>query len=324
MTTRVLVTGAGALLGQGVMRAIRTSGRPIDIIAVDPSPLAAGLYWTDRAHLVPMADSPEYIPRLREIISAERPRVILVGTDVELPKLARHRHELEADFDLDVLVSSPDVIGIANDKYRTFEFLRGNGFAHLDTVLAEDAQTLVERVGFPLIVKPRVGSRSVGVSRVNDGEELEYALRKTTDAVVQEVAGPDDREYTAGTVCLDGVCKACIVMRRDLRDGNTFRAWVENSEDLARQVMALGDALNSHGPANFQFRVDDENRARVFEINARFSGTTPLRAKAGFNEVLMCIDWLTDQVPIVQPTVEQIVILRHWSETVVPPSDLIG
>lgn len=323
MKTRVLVTGAGALLGQGIMRAIRSSGKPTEIIAVDPSPLSAGLYWADGAHLIPMADSPEYMPRLREILNAERPQVVLAGTNVELLKLARHQQELEADYDLHVLVSSPEVVSIANDKYRTFEFLKANGFPFPDTVLAEDAQALVERAGFPLIVKPRVGARSVGVFRVSDRAELDDALRKSEDALVQEVAGPHDREYTAGVVCFDDVCNACIVMRRDLRDGNTYRAYVEESEDLARQVRALGEALKPHGPVNFQFRVDDRNRVKVFEINARFSGTTPLRAKAGFNEVQMCLDWLIDGVPVVQPTIEKKIFLRHWSETVICPSDLI-
>jgi len=321
--TRVLVTGAGALLGQGVIRAIRSSGMPIEIIAVDPSPLSAGLYWADRAHLVPMADSPEYLPRLREILAADRPQVVMVGTDPELQKLAQDRPELEETFDLSVLVSSPEVVRITNDKYRTFEWLKAAGFEYPDTVLADGAQELVERAGFPLIVKPRVGSRSVGVIRVHDQEELARALRKTRDAVVQEVAGPDDREYTAGVVCFDGVCRASIVMKRELRDGNTYRAFIETSEDLDRQVRELGDALGPHGPANFQFRVDEENRVRVFEINGRFSGTTPLRALAGFNEVQMCIDWLVDRVPVVQPEIQNRVFLRHWSETVISPQDLI-
>jgi carbamoyl-phosphate synthase large subunit len=323
MKTRVLVTGAGALLGQGIMRAIRSSGKPAEIIAVDPSPLSAGLYWADGAHLIPMASSPDYMPRLREILDAERPQVVLVGTDVELLQLARHRRELEADFDLQVLVSSLEVVSIADDKYRTYEFLKANGFPFADTVYAEDAQALVERVGFPLIVKPRVGARSVGVSRVNDQAELDEALSKLDDALVQAVAGPDDQEYTAGVVCFDGVCNACIVMRRELRDGNTYRACVEDSEDLTRQVRALAEALNPHGPVNIQFRVDDRNRVRVFEINARFSGTTPLRAKAGFDEVQMCLDWLIDGVPVVQPTIEKKIFLRHWSETVICPADLI-
>ena len=44
---KILVTGAGALLGQGVIRAIRASKLNATVIAVDPSPLSAGLYWAD-------------------------------------------------------------------------------------------------------------------------------------------------------------------------------------------------------------------------------------------------------------------------------------
>jgi len=50
---KVLITGAGALLGQGIIRALRNSDLNATIIAVDPDPLAAGLYWADAAYLVP-------------------------------------------------------------------------------------------------------------------------------------------------------------------------------------------------------------------------------------------------------------------------------
>src|SRR3546814_995014 len=76
-------------------------------------------------------------------------------------------------------------------------------------------------------------------------------------------------------------------MRRDLRDGNTYRAYVADYPELNDQVRMLGRALQPHGPANFQFRTDADGTPCVFEINARFSGTTPLRAMAGFNEVEM-------------------------------------
>jgi|SRR5947207_14334311 len=54
----VLVTGAGSLLGRGILRA---SSLRLRIIAADSSPLSAGLYWADAAHLVPLADRPEYL-----------------------------------------------------------------------------------------------------------------------------------------------------------------------------------------------------------------------------------------------------------------------
>ena len=70
-------------------------------------------------------------------------------------------------------------------------------------------------------------------------------------------------------------------------------------------------------PANFQFRIDKFGVPKVFEINGRFSGTTPLRAHAGFNEVEMCIRKVLWDEPIVQPDILSVTILRHWSETVI-------
>jgi carbamoyl-phosphate synthase large subunit len=81
----------------------------------------------------------------------------------------------------------------------------------------------------------------------------------------------------------------------------------------------LANALQAYGPANFQFRLTPDGEVKVFEINARFSGTTPLRAHAGFNEVEMVIDNLLEGKSIQQPTIKPLVILRHLSETVVTP-----
>lgn len=49
-------------------------------------------------------------------------------------------------------------------------------------------------------------------------------------------------------------------------------------------------ALKEYGPANFQIRVGSDGPA-IFEINARFSGTTVMRALAGFNEVKPAVRW---------------------------------
>jgi carbamoyl-phosphate synthase large subunit len=87
-------------------------------------------------------------------------------------------------------------------------------------------------------------------------------------------------------------------------------------------VRAMTERLAPHGPVNFQFRLDG-GRVRVFEINARFSGTTPLRMRAGFNEVEMVLRHVVLGEPIAQPDVVPMTILRHWSETVVLPGESI-
>jgi carbamoyl-phosphate synthase large subunit len=319
---KVLVTGAGALLGQGIIRSLQMSSLSPEIIAVDPSPLAAGLYWTKSRYLVPFAVSQDYGDAIGRILESEQPDAILVGTDVELEFFAAHREGLEERYRTHVVVSCPEAVAIADDKYLTYQFLHEHGFHPPESRLASEADELVERFGFPLVVKPRMGARSVGVRVIRNHDELSRALSDGDDVVVQEFLSDEDGEYTAGTLTFNDTCSASIVMRRDLRDGNTYRAFTVQDGAVDRQVRAMAESLGAYGPANFQFRLS-EGRVRVFEINCRFSGTTPLRAMAGFNEVDMVLRYLRSGDPIEQPRVSDLAILRHWSETVLPRQDLV-
>ena len=111
-------------------------------------------------------------------------------------------------------------------------------------------------------------------------------------------------------------------MRRDLRDGNTHRAYVEPYEELNLFVRHAAEVLQPFGPVNLQFRTDAQGEPRIFEINARFSGATPLRALAGFNEVEMCIRRLLFGELIRAQPLKNGIILRHLSETFVTHSDI--
>lgn len=315
---KVLVTGAGALLGQGIIRSLQASNLNPTIVAADPDPRSTGLYWAHSRHLVPLASDPTYVPRLSALIEKEKPDAVIPGTDVELLLFAERREEWETRFKTHVIVSNANVIRIADDKYLTFQFMRDQGFAVPDSCLAGEESALLERVGFPLIVKPRVGARSVGVVKVNDRSALARAVAEGNNVVIQECVGSDAHEYTASGLVFDGVCDATIVMRRDLRDGNTYRAYVEPFPELNTQVREFARALAPYGPANFQFRLDSQGRAKVFEINARFSGTTPLRMHAGFNEVEMVLRRVLRGEAIVQPAIKPMTILRYFTEEVVP------
>ena len=319
---KVLVTGAGAVLGQGIFRALRQSSLDAYIICADPQPLSAALYWGDAARLIPMAHDPSFIDAFSRVLREERPEVVLVGTDAELPIFAEHRLGLEAEHHTKILVSDPAVVEIADDKYRTFEFFRDRDLNPPLSALVDqplEVERLVDEVGFPLVVKPRRGARSVGVSVVRSLPELRQATANRPGLIIQECVGTDANEYTASALVFDGEAQATVVMRRDLRDGNTYRAYADHYEELNAMVRQFGTALQPYGPANFQFRLDSAGRARVFEINARFSGATPLRALVGFNEVELCIRKLLFGEAISQPRVRPATILRHWSETVIDP-----
>lgn len=321
---RVLVTGAGALLGQGVIRSLLNArAASFEVIAADPSPLSAGLYWANERYLIPKAADPCFIRSVETVIAKTRPDLVIPGTDVELMALARERHRLEREYKTHVLVSAPEVIRIADDKYETFEFFQSHGFSPPDSCLPGAEASLVDRVGFPLVVKPRIGARSVGVRLVRNEVELAEAIRSTHAPVIQECVGDDDGEYTAGVVYFDDDNCASIVMRRDLRDGNTYRGYVDAYPELNAQMVEFARALRPYGPANFQFRLRG-GRASVFEINARFSGTTPFRMHAGFNEVQMCVDHVLHGQPVRQPLVSAMTVLRYFAEMAIPTGGLLS
>jgi len=319
----VLVTGAGSLLGQGILRALRASSLRLRIIAVDPSPLSAGLYWADAAHLIPMATEPGYLPSIGAIFAQEKPDAVLIGTDVELGVLAQHREQIEREFSTNVIVSDPQVVAIADDKWKTYKFFKANGVDCPESCLPGDEDELIAKVDFPLIVKPRVGARSVGVQLVRDRQELSRAASAGRRVIIQECVGTPADEYTAGALYFDGHCCASIMMRRELRDGNTYRAFADEYPELNRQVARWTERLRPYGPVNFQFRLA-AGRAKVFEINARFSGTTGLRYHAGFNSVEMTLRRVLLGERVVQPRIKPVVILRHWEETVLRPEALLS
>jgi carbamoyl-phosphate synthase large subunit len=319
---KVMITGAGALLGQGMIRSLKQSSLKTHIVGVDPSPYSAGLYWSDSAHLIPFANDPGYIDQIINIIRIEVPDAILIGTDVELHIFAKYRKMLEDEFDVNILVSNSHVIEIADDKYLTYKFLKNNGFSYPETCLPGDEDKLISKVGFPLIVKPRIGARSYGVHKVNDKATLNKLIKTKEKLLIQECVSSSEDEYTASALVFNGICDASIVMRRELRDGNTYRVYVEKYNKLNEEIRALGEVLKPHGSVNFQFRLDG-NQLKVFEINSRFSGTTPLRAHAGFNEVELCLRRILWDEPIIQPQIEEMTILRHWSETIIKKGHLI-
>ena len=320
---KVLVTGAGALLGQGVLRALKLCSIPTTVVAVDPSPYAVGLYWADKSYLVPLASDPTYLDAIREILRKERPDVVMLGTDVELRAMAENRSALEKEFKTHILVSDPYVIEIADDKFLTASFLQERGFPYPKTALAGDQQWLVDQVGFPLIVKPRVGARSIGVRLVRDRQELRQALSGSPDVIVQEYVGSPREEFTTGVLYFDGQQPVSVTMRRDLRDGNTYRAFVDDYPELNAIMSKVAVALSCHGPVNMQFRMAD-GVPKIFEINARYSGTTPLRARAGFNEVEMALAHLVLGKPLVQPDVKKVNFFRVWDDLMVEPSQVIS
>jgi carbamoyl-phosphate synthase large subunit len=314
----ILVTGAGSLIGHGVLRSLRLMhARDIVIHTADPDPCAAGHWLGDFGVTIPPAKDPGYIEALRKVIDDHKIDVVFIGTDPELLKISKATSTLGAR----VVVSSPEVIGIGDDKWETVQFLKNNHFPFPDSALAEDAhstQELIRRVGFPLIAKPRIGARSVGVMKLMNERDLSK-LQGQSGYVIQELLPDEPGEFTAGTMTFDKTCYSCVIFKRDLKEGNTYRAYdvenVKHQEFLEKVSQRLPGVF---GPINFQYRLRNDEPV-IFEINSRFSGTTPLRTAIGVNEIEMALEYIaTGATTRRSPTVKQVAIFRTWSDIIIP------
>lgn len=308
---KVLVTGIGGGVGQSIIKSLQNT--EYIVIGADGEALGTGLFAVNRAYKVPYASDPDYIPRILDICKTEECDLIFLGLDAELPILASEASRIRASGTIPV-VSSPGIVDIADDKLATYTFLSENGFpAPLTVPLTE---RVVTEMDFPFVLKPRRGgARSRGVYVVKNGRELAHWLTElpVDNYVAQEYLEGD--EYTCGTLNFEGHCYGTIVMRRILRDGDTYKAFIVNDESLHAHVRAVAEVLRPFGPCNFQLRLSG-GVPQIFEINARCSGTTFCRTLAGFNEPLMASDFLLKgKTPVYQ--IREIAVLRYWKELVV-------
>lgn len=314
---RILVTGAGALLGQGILRCIKMiSDLDTYIVTADPSAKSTGHFLADKAYIIPFAIDENYIQEIEKIIVKERIDIVFVGTDTELPILASNKNVLESKYNVKIIVSNSSVIEIANDKWKTSEFLKEHNFPFPQSALTTDVngiQKLVKLNEFPYIAKPVDGARSQGLQVVNNKDHLLSLCELENNLVVQEMIGKADEEFTTGCLVIDGKCKSIVTLRRDLRDGNTWRAYRNGDNPHDAIIIQIAEKLNPDGPVNFQFRIKNEIPI-IFEINGRFSGTTPIRAFFGFNEVEALLKYYFKEEEIEQPKLKDGVLMRTLSD----------
>lgn len=307
----VLVTGVGGGVGQSILKALQ--GSRYRTVGVDSEAVAAGLHAVPRAYKGLYAKDPRFVDRLMEICLAEGCGLIFPGHDAELIPLSMQADRLRAEGVIPI-VSSERVVRMCDDKLATQEFLADLGLPVLETRNLGE----VTEFGGPVVLKPRRGGARSRATYVARSAKEFAAYRQLVDpdnCVVQEYVEGD--EYTCGSVTLDGVCQGVIAMRRILRDGDTYKAFVEHPSPLDSAVRTIVEALKPFGGCNVQLRVRN-GKPYVFEINARCSGTTAARALAGFNEPKIVADFLFDG-SLPEPTIREIGILRYWKELVVLP-----
>lgn len=114
-------------------------------------------------------------------------------------------------------------------------------------------------------------------------------------------------------------CKLSFVQKseRFLISSGYSQGLINDYPEICEQAKRIAIALDSEGPLNIQGRVI-KGVFYPFEINPRFSGTTYLRAMAGFPEIDIYLDHLNGAPPPPHPVIRPGYYLRSFSELHVP------
>ena len=285
----ILVTGVGSLLGQGIIKCIKQSDIEFNIIGTDYFNTAVGLYWVDKPYLLPdflkkEVTEEEWVDEVINIIIKNNIEYLIPGLDFELPLLSKNKNKIESNSNVKIIISDEEIIRIGNDKWETYKYLKENNFMCPESCLPESFNEFKKNHNYPLIIKPRYGHTSKNVFLVNNDTEALKCLKICELPIIQEYLEEDDLEYTCGSVFINGQVQSVISLKRQLKNGNTSYAINDCNQALNEYIRDLTSKLKPFGPINYQLRIS-KNGPSIFEINPRFSGTTPLRMIFNVNEI---------------------------------------
>lgn len=293
----VLVTGVGAIIGQGIVRSLRASGHSVKIIGLDRSARPPGAGWCDVFVQKPVCDecSDEYLDFWQRMIRKENIDLVLPGLEVDVLFLDGQRAVFEKEHGACVLaLNHSALIALTGDKWLMHLFLVDHGMPAIPTMIDVGWENALAMLGpAPILLKPRQGNGSRGIVCLHDQNDFAYWTRKTTEPwMLQRIVGSEHEEYTVGSFGLgNGQAVAPIIMRRRLSGaGNTQQAEVVDHPLLQKKVAAFNALLKPVGPTNYQFRVQD-GEAYLLEVNPRFSSSNSLRTGFGYNEAQMALEY---------------------------------
>ncbi|MBA7651760.1 hypothetical protein ES703_59579 [subsurface metagenome] len=208
---------------------------------------------------------------------------MLVPTvDLDLRLLAQNKPKFAA-MGCCVLVSTPEVVDICQDKRKTYSFLIKNGFDTPVTMSVRGALSR-EKLNWPCFLKPWDGSASRGNAAVNNRKELLFFAGRIPNCIVQEFI--KGTEHTCD-VYVDFCLKArCVVPRKriEVRAGEVSKGQVVKHPAICGESARLVEKLGAGpGVITLQLFLTGDDKVKFIEINPRFGGGVPLSIKAGAN-----------------------------------------
>lgn len=319
MKKRILITGAGGPAAISFLKAIKDE--PYEVHMADMSPLAAGLYLAPRERRVciPAAKDPLFVSALLMECVKRRIDVLVPTVDAELYALACASHRFK-EFGTRILVSSPQSLSRCLDKFTLAKHCKDVIDVPKTELFSNPAK--FESWAYPLIIKPRAGSGSRGVRRIDSFQEL-LQIPPSSELIVQEFL--PGTEYSVDVLAdANGAIRAVVPRERMLVDsGVAVVSRTVRDEGLIKAAAAVASAVGITHIANVQLRRRANGTPALLEINPRTPGTMPLTVASGVNMPALALA-ATLGNPVLYPMTpfKELAVVRYLEERFIHLSEL--
>ncbi|SES21825.1 ATP-grasp domain-containing protein [Salipaludibacillus aurantiacus] len=280
--------------------ALKRMGVGGNVITADPDYNAPSLQQGDISYVIPHQADSDYIEAIKKICQKHEVDCIIPLNDWEVPKLADNKKEFK-DLGVSMFVPDPEVVDKVRDKGKYRELLGAFEVkAPRSYIDYEDAEKALEsgEVNFPLIIKPRNGSASIGVDIAEDHEEMKLAYNNAVkqikgtplndvtyknpedNVIIQEVVEGDKFSLDLFND-LDGRFMASFVRKQlEMRAGDVDRCITVHDQELNDIARKMGENLGHAGYINTDVYFDGKDYY-VIDINPRFGGGYAFSHQAG-------------------------------------------
>ena len=284
-------------------------GEDGNIVATDMQLSAPALTVADVKIQVPRVYAEDDIPKTLEICKEQKIDILISLNDLELPILSKCKADFEA-LGVKVIVSAPNVIDVCFDKYKTARFIESLGLRTPKTYVTYNEAVAAIKAGelkFPLILKPRWGSGSIGLEFVDDLEELEMVYQLDRKKVMKSIlatASVDDNFLLIQKVIkgpeygldiandLKGEYRGVSVKQKlAMRSGETDKAITVDNVKIREIGATIGKALKHIGNLDCDV-LERDGEYYVLELNPRFGGGYPFSQEAGVNMPKAIVAWV--------------------------------
>jgi len=281
------------------------------VFVADMQQNAPSMIEADVAIQVPEIYDNNYIECIKNIVEKNNIKAIIPLNDLELPILSKNKKLIE-ESGARVIVSEQNVIDIAFDKWKTGKFLTNIGLNTPKTFInISEAKKAISNgeLQFPLAIKPRWGSASIGIGFPESMKELDSMYELLTIQLKRTILNKVSEKDTNHSILIqekltgneygmdilndfEGIYQGTFARKKlAMRAGETDKAVSVIIPELEKIGKRIGDNLKHIGNLDCDV-FEHKGNYYVLELNPRFGGGYPFSHEAGINIAKAYISWL--------------------------------